>query len=222
MAPEAASAASAVAVRLPGPRDKRRALVFMLAFYGLMALIAFVIRGLTFPGATSWWPTDDWRVPSWEPMLVALSVVAIVVLLARPMVRYEWSQRLLRLMQETFGRLTIGEALLIGVVSGISEEYLFRGALQPWAGPVIATLLFAVMHAIGYWWIFALVVGAIAAALYQWSGSLWPCIALHALINTINLYRQSRWDADVPEQRSTDDAGVARHVNQAADHAASG
>ena len=180
-------------LQLPDPRDKRVALLFAVAFYAAMAGAAWLLRAFTFGAGDSWNPTSDFAVPPLEPMLAGLAVVAVVLGITRPLARQEWSRRLTRLMQETFGRLTIPQAALIGVTSGVAEEYLFRGALQPWLGPIAATLIFALMHAIGRWWIFALVIGAALAALYHWSGNLWPCILVHVLINTVNLYRQSHW-----------------------------
>ena len=45
-------------------------------------------------------------------------------------------------------RLTasLGSILLVGLLAGVGEELLFRAALQPWLGIVVASLLFGLMH----------------------------------------------------------------------------
>jgi membrane protease YdiL (CAAX protease family) len=52
-----------------------------------------------------------------------------------------------RVTENLFGRLmTMGGALVLGLSAGISEELLFRGAVQPRLGLVLTSVLFAIGH----------------------------------------------------------------------------
>ena len=42
--------------------------------------------------------------------------------------------------------MTVGGAVVLGLSAGISEELLFRGAVQPRLGLLLASILFAVGH----------------------------------------------------------------------------
>jgi membrane protease YdiL (CAAX protease family) len=94
------------------------------------------------------------------------------------------------------GALLVLSALVVTVFAPICEEVCFRGyiftALRDlrgaWPAAVATGLLFAAVHA--YSKPLALLVplavfGAAQCWLYQWSGSLYPCIAAHALTNAI-------------------------------------
>jgi membrane protease YdiL (CAAX protease family) len=104
------------------------------------------------------------------------------------------------------------ELFLLAAASGIGEEALFRGALQPWLvrsferyvvsseplsvtlGISAATLLFTALHPplhrdLRPWTIFALVIGFALGGLAAWSGSLAAPIAAHFLMNFFNLRR---------------------------------
>lgn len=81
----------------------------------------------------------------------------------------------------------------VSVTAGFTEEFLFRGycivALAPWLGwwgaAALSTLCFAVGHAYqGAGGILRTgIVGALYVILVALSGSLWPAIALHAVID---------------------------------------
>lgn len=45
-------------------------------------------------------------------------------------------------------RLTasLGSILVVGLLAGVGEELLFRAALQPWLGIIVASLLFGLTH----------------------------------------------------------------------------
>ena len=98
--------------------------------------------------------------------------------------------------------------VIITVLAPVGEELLFRGfifrALRNWRGflpaAIITGVIFGAAHIgsspIGY----ALPLAAFGfglCVLYQSTGSLYPCIALHALNNALALGIDQKWDWEI-------------------------
>jgi membrane protease YdiL (CAAX protease family) len=91
--------------------------------------------------------------PTWRQLLAGIGVT--VLLLAFDFgVNLAWEgldpagyDVVNRVAENLFGDLaTVGGALALGLSAGISEELLFRGAVQPRLGLLLATILFTVGH----------------------------------------------------------------------------
>ncbi|MFL5819977.1 MAG: CPBP family intramembrane glutamic endopeptidase [Solirubrobacteraceae bacterium] len=95
-------------------------------------------------------------------------------------------------------------AVLVTVVAPISEEFFFRGyfftALRRWSGPwlsaAITGVVFGFIHAgsapVGY--LVPLAVFGFGLCLLYWrTGSLYPCISLHAFNNSLALGISQHW-----------------------------
>ena len=103
-----------------------------------------------------------------------------------------WGDELARAMGEALGSLSIPDAILLAFASGLAEEMLFRGALQPRIGLVLASLIFGAIHfvprrAFYPWTVFAIVVGFFFGALFEWTGNLIAPVLAHTLVNAVNL-----------------------------------
>ena len=80
--------------------------------------------------------------------------------------------------------LSIGDAITVAALSGISEEILFRGVLLPETGVLASSALFGVLHALNRVYAsWAAVIGALFAALALVTGSLIAPIVAHATYN---------------------------------------
>jgi hypothetical protein len=167
----------------------------VLSFYGLMAVAAVVWR-LAADGAMPWseGPTErvlpiTWRVGS------GVAAGLLLVWVSREFTaRSEAGRALARELGRLVGPLGAVRASLLAAASGLGEELLFRGALQPRVGWLAATLLFAAAHFVPTpklrsWALFALLAGALFGALFAWSGDLLAPVLAHALVNGLNL----RW-----------------------------
>ena len=83
--------------------------------------------------------------------------------------------------------------LLGGVVAPLAEEIFFRGFLYaglrsrlgPTSGVLVSALIFSLVHVLPGVLLPIFVMGAIFALLYERTGSLWPCIVLHGVINSL-------------------------------------
>ncbi|HVF78943.1 MAG TPA: type II CAAX endopeptidase family protein [Solirubrobacteraceae bacterium] len=99
--------------------------------------------------------------------------------------------------------------VLVTVVAPLGEELFFRGfffgALRNWRGPwlaaIITGLVFGGVHLgsspVGYL-VPLMIFGVGLCLLYEWTGSLYPAIALHALNNSIALGANLKWDWQIP------------------------
>ena len=90
--------------------------------------------------------------------------------------------------------LTPGQILLIAAASSVGEEAFFRGAVQPWLGLPVTSVVFGLLH-VGPsrvflpWTTMALIMGFALGLLFSWTGSLIAPVLCHGLINAINLRR---------------------------------
>lgn len=91
----------------------------------------------------------------------------------------------------------LGLALAFVVVAPLVEEALFRGVILPGLAEdqlanvpkaiVGSALLFAVMHVRADAVVYAFAAGLVLGAVRVWTGSLLPCVALHAANNAVPL-----------------------------------
>jgi hypothetical protein len=71
-------------------------------------------------------------------------------------------------------------ALAFGLLAGIPEEILFRGALQPIIGLLGASILFGLAHAVTrLYMVYAIIAGLLLGLLAQWRGDIWASTAAH-------------------------------------------
>ena len=80
--------------------------------------------------------------------------------------------------------------LVICLVPGFCEEFLFRGAILSNLLPfgrgnaiLISSLLFGLMHRNGSQLFYAFVAGILLGLIYERTGSIWNCIILHTINN---------------------------------------
>ena len=95
-------------------------------------------------------------------------------------------------LAEALGSVSLPGAIALALASGIGEEMLFRGALQPRVGWLAAGVLFGLVHfaprrELLPWTGFAILAGLLFGALFQATGNLIAPIAAHALVNAVNI-----------------------------------
>ena len=114
------------------------------------------------------------------------------------------------------GRQKSWEIAWIALLSGVAEEYLFRGALQAKMGVWLAAAVFGVIHwplnrNFWMWPILSGVIGLALGGLAVGTGSLIAPAAAHFVINYVNLRRiTSRF-------REWDEERVNRYVDTGKD-----
>jgi HAD superfamily hydrolase (TIGR01549 family) len=172
---------------------------------------AIIFARLAFPPRPEHFGLRRTRV--WRALGIALAIYFAYGLLAGL-----WSQvidlgepedQLEDLGVETSDVLLALGAILVCVVAPVVEEFFFRGfffaALRNWRGvwpaAIITGIIFGGIH-VGSAEAGALVplmvFGLGLCLLYQWTGSLYPCIGLHALNNSIAFGVAVGWDWQIP------------------------
>lgn len=81
--------------------------------------------------------------------------------------------------------------VFLTVLTPIGEEFLFRGVVQTALfrryGPIVAVgaaaFCFAIFHGINIVFPVALITGVIAGEIFRRSGSIWPAVVVHGVVN---------------------------------------
>lgn len=106
--------------------------------------------------------------------------------------QFAWARVLHSEFRAVIRGLPSKEIWLLALSSSVAEELFFRGALLPWAGLVLSSLLFAALHVrldrrFLPWTVMSLIVGFMLGALFIGTGSLLGPIVCHFVINLLNL-----------------------------------
>ena len=95
------------------------------------------------------------------------------------------------MLSPNFIETTVIDAILISIISGFCEEVFFRGLLAQKIGIIFSSIAFGLLHFPGVkFWIYgvwATCSGMLLCWLLNFTGSLFPPIATHAINNFIGL-----------------------------------
>lgn len=183
--------------RMPNPQGFVRS---ALVFYGLMGCAALLWR-MAVPGQSILHPSIEaaGRASSlFGAVLAGLAVGLVAVGVSELLTRWtDLGEGLADVLGEGLAGIGTSDALLLALASGIAEEMLFRGALQPVVGLFWASLIFGACHFLPRrelvaWSVYAVLMGLALGWLYEWTGQLLAPIAAHTLVNAINLPRLAR------------------------------
>ena len=188
----------------PGDTLPRRLpAVYASCFYAFPAAVAWVWLEAAKPGRSlALWAPSTWPRDLALGAAFGLVVVGLTLLCTK---KFSWARALEAEFGWILGAQRHWEIAFIALLSGIGEEYLFRGALQERFGIWIATAVFAVIHwpvnrNFRPWPVLAGVVGLGLGFLKEWTDSLIAPALAHALINYVNLRRIvskfRTWDED--------------------------
>ncbi len=165
-----------------------------LSFYGAMFGLAWAGacwsgRSLLYASAEAADRGIDWLADS---LLGAATAAGVIVLSLLFTARTGLGRRLGRALGEALGPLRVRDCLVLAAASGLGEEALFRGALQPHLGWVATSLLFGLAHFVPRrelmpWTAFSVAAGFLLGGLFEWTGNLVAPVVAHAGINAVNL-----------------------------------
>lgn len=89
--------------------------------------------------------------------------------------------------------LAIATGVVVILIAPVVEEFFFRGfvyasfrnRLGVWPGALLSGLLFGAIHLKPVYLAPLAILGTVLALLYEKTGSIWPCILLHAMNNAL-------------------------------------
>jgi membrane protease YdiL (CAAX protease family) len=120
--------------------------------------------------------------------------LAVAVVLATPVLleRAQWARALHRELEPIVAPLSRLEVVVLALTSGLAEEVLFRGAMQPAVGLFITSLIFGAVHTgpkrvFVAWSLWAFVMGLAFGLIFELTGVLWGPILAHVMINERNM-----------------------------------
>ncbi|MBN1564058.1 MAG: CPBP family intramembrane metalloprotease [Anaerolineae bacterium] len=171
-----------------------------LSIYGTLFGAGMIALALLWAGLirarslSAWFPADHWL----RDLLLGAGVGVLFALIAYRLIALIPAMlRIELIITQTLDMraLTVPYSLWFGLIAGIPEEILFRGALQPDIGLVVAAIIFGALHAITpMYFIYATTAGLLLGGLAAWSGGLWMPVAAHVLIDVVMfLLLLARW-----------------------------
>ena len=182
---------------LPRRMDPRGLVRTALVFYGVLLGLAWLWRS-GIRGQSLWRAVPDAPI-HWirDPLLGAATAAAMIALSAAATRHTEVGRALARALGAALGPLRVRECIVLAALSGVAEEAVFRGALQPEVGLVVASVLFGIAHfaprrELRVWTVFTLAAGFLLGALYDATGNLVAPVVAHFGINAVNLRKLSR------------------------------
>jgi len=188
-------------VNAPGRARGRQLVRLAVPFYAVLAVVALVwrrgVRGapmfaLVDPGAS-----PD-VLPVGSAVVLGLGLGLAIVLLSQLWTKlWPSGEAVARMLGEALGELRWRDCAALAAASGLAEEMLFRGALQPEIGLLAASVVFGLAHLVPRWplllWsVFAVAIGLVFGGVFVWSGSLWVPVVAHVVVNAVNLPLLSR------------------------------
>ncbi|WP_289136135.1 CPBP family intramembrane glutamic endopeptidase [uncultured Brevibacillus sp.] len=131
------------------------------------------------------------RFPLWSGLTWSGCVIAAIVLLSIVMDKYlpkHWQDDG-SVNMRIFGSMSPVTTLLVCIVVGVGEEWLFRGVIQSFAGNFWTSLLFTLVH-VRYVTKPLMVISVFGTSwllgmLFTYSGSLWSPIVAHIGIDLL-------------------------------------
>lgn len=166
--------------------------------YGMIGAIGIVMAryGHHSVPAIVQWPRET------EVLLryAAVTVCSIGILTILNYFFEEYSQQYRALRSSLgmiLGNLNVFQIIYLAVISAAGEEWFFRAGIQPYLGIFPASIIFGLLHLgpggrVSLWTLWAVIAGILLGWMFEGTGSLWPCLVAHCVINLIGLSRLRR------------------------------
>ena len=161
--------------------------------YGAMALVGLGVIHFGHESLSSIFALEPLMPDNARLLLIAGLVAGLLLIMSYFFEDWFASYRELKIsITSLLGPLSVSSTLYLALVSSIGEELLFRGAIQPYAGLVVTSILFCFLHLgqdgkISAWSIWAVIAGLLMGWTYEQTSSLWPAVISHFIVNTTSI-----------------------------------
>ncbi len=164
-----------------------RILVF---FYSGMALVAIVIGIL----GNCFTEFPDWLAkPSMTHCLLATAAALLAAWMMQKLsIAVEFLRVLFEELSQALPQRNWTWNALAGILSGVVEEFAFRGVALVLLGPIWSSVGFGLLHigwkkTMWFWPLYAGLIGYVFAQVTLFTGTLWPAAIAHAVYNFVLL-----------------------------------
>jgi membrane protease YdiL (CAAX protease family) len=170
----------------PSGRVSRAQFLKLSSWFTLVLCLLALFVPLIFqrPGVWSWLAPSGlltWHTLA-SGLVGALLSAAVVLIVAHSRTLRAMTSQLLGLVD--WSSFTIPDYCAVALLAAVGEELLFRGAMQPVIGLVPAAVIFGLLHATAVaHMVLAGALGVSLGWLFHWTGSLWPPIVAHFIID---------------------------------------
>ncbi len=131
-------------------------------------------------------PPDAWQL---LPGLLAGSLFAGVIWALGH--RLEATRQIVALLERSLdlNAIELRHVVVFSLLAAFPEELLFRGALQPEVGLVMAAVVFGALHALTrLYFLYATCAGLLLGVLYHLGGTLWMPIGAHFAVDLVMFF----------------------------------
>lgn len=172
---------------------KKSTVVYGVMAAGGLAAMAFFHDSIS---TAFLWPS----APMEMGRLIASGLTAAGVLLVLSYFFEDWFEsfrELKSIIMQVLGKVSIPMAIYLSFVTSVGEELLFRGAIQPFAGLILTSVLFGMLHMghkglVSAWSIWALIAGFLLGWMYEETTSIWPPLIAHFGVNMVSILNLRR------------------------------
>lgn len=97
-------------------------------------------------------------------------------------------QNLRQHMAKLLGPMSVLQALYLALIAALAEEILFRGALQPYLGVMVTSVLLAILHInlenlFSPLMLLAFLSSFVLGSVFEHTRSIYPTLVIHLIIN---------------------------------------
>jgi membrane protease YdiL (CAAX protease family) len=170
--------------------------------YGSLILVSCVADFFSHRQLLWSWTHSDLTHPRYIVFGIFFAFFYVTVALVSARL-FRWGAELEKIFSQVLTPLSYFQIIQLAILSGLVEEWFFRGILLNHFGVMISSITFGLAHflpgrAIWRWSFISFFAGLILGALYYYSGSLWLVAVVHMTINGVLLFKLNQAHMNSP------------------------
>ena len=168
----------------------------MFWVYGILAIASMTFDFLTYHQPFGSWALS--RPPSLSQCILGALFVIFYIVVTSFLTRFfKWASELEKVFRQILTPFSHLQIVLLALLSGLVEEWFFRGVVLSHLGLMLSAIFFGLCHLIPaprlwVWSVIGTLMGLILGTIVQHTHSLWLASFIHIAINGILLWKLNR------------------------------
>lgn len=168
----------------------------MFWVYGTLAIVSMIFDFLTYRNPFGSWAASHF--PSITQCFLGALFVVFYIVITSFLTRFlKWASELEKVFRQILSPFSHLQIVLLALLSGITEEWFFRGVVMSHFGLMLSAIFFGLCHLIPaprlwVWSVIGTLMGLILGLIVQQTHSLWLASFIHIAINGILLWKLNR------------------------------